>query len=74
VLVLPETDFQAARHVAQRISERLGHDGEEPAIAVSTGAAIFPRDGRTIDELLAAADRALYREKESSKKEVLSSR
>jgi diguanylate cyclase (GGDEF)-like protein len=68
VLVLPETDSEAARHVEQRISERLREDGEEPAISVSSGAAIFPRDGRTTDELLGAADRALYRDKLSPKR------
>jgi diguanylate cyclase (GGDEF)-like protein len=67
VLVLPETDSQAARRVAQRISERLRNDGEEPPVSVSIGAAIFPQDGRTIDELLGAADHALYRDKGSSK-------
>jgi diguanylate cyclase (GGDEF)-like protein len=70
VLVLPETDSDAARLVSQRISERLRNDGEEPPISVSTGAAIFPRDGRTIDELLGAADRALYRDKGSFKRKL----
>jgi diguanylate cyclase (GGDEF)-like protein len=68
VLVLPETDPEAVRTVAQRIRERLRDDGEEPPISVSTGTAIFPRDGRTIAELLDAADGALYREKNSSRK------
>jgi diguanylate cyclase (GGDEF)-like protein/PAS domain S-box-containing protein len=68
VLVLPETESEAARQVAQRISEWLRNDGEEPSISVSAGAAIFPHDGKTIEELLAAADRALYCEKRSSKK------
>jgi diguanylate cyclase (GGDEF)-like protein/PAS domain S-box-containing protein len=68
VLVLPETESEAARHVAQRISERLRDDGEEPPISVSAGAAIFPQDGLTIEELLAAGDRDLYREKRSSKR------
>ena len=68
VLVLPETDSEAAWRVAQRISERLRNDGEEPPISVSTGEAIFPRDGRAIDELLRVADRALYRDKVSSNK------
>ena len=68
VLVLLETESVAALQVAQRISEQLRNDGEEPSISVSAGAAIFPQDGKTIDELLAAADRALYREKHSSKK------
>lgn len=67
VLILPETDSDAARLVAQRISDRLKGDGEEPSISVSAGSAIFPEDGRTTDELLGAADRALYREKVTSK-------
>jgi diguanylate cyclase (GGDEF)-like protein len=68
VLVLPETDYEATRRVAERISERLRNDGEEPPILVSTGEAIFPRDGRAIDDLLRVADRALYRDKGSSNK------
>ncbi len=70
VLILPETESEAARKVEQRISERLKSDGEKPPISVSTGAAIFPQDGKTIDELLGAADRALYRKKGSSKKRL----
>ena len=68
VLVLLETESVAALQVAQRVSDQLNNDGEEPSISVSAGAAIFPQDGKTIDELLAAADRALYREKHSSKR------
>jgi len=68
VLVLPETKSIAALQVAQRISEQLRNDGEEPPISVSTGAATYPQDGKTIDELLSAADRALYRGKRSSKR------
>ena len=65
VVVLPETGQEAARHVAQRISDESGKDGEHPAISVSVGLAVFPQDGKTIDELLTAADRSLYREKRS---------
>jgi GGDEF domain-containing protein len=54
--------------VVRRVSEQVNNDGEKPSISVSAGAAIFPQDGKTIDELLAAADRALYREKRSSKR------
>jgi len=68
VLILLETESVAALQVAQRVSDQLNNDGEEPSISVSAGAAIFPQDGKTIDELLAAADRALYREKHSSKR------
>jgi diguanylate cyclase (GGDEF)-like protein/PAS domain S-box-containing protein len=68
VVVLPETGSEAIRKVVRRISERLREDAEEPRISVSSGAAIFPENGKNIDELLAAADRALYREKRASKR------
>ena len=60
VLVLPEAGAEAAERVGQRIRERLAADGEEPMISVSAGAAAFPKDGANIEELLSAADRALY--------------
>jgi diguanylate cyclase (GGDEF)-like protein len=71
VLILPETDSEAGQRVAERISERLKDDVEKPSISVSTGTAIYPQDGRTIDELLGAADRTLYTEKDSSKRKLL---
>lgn len=67
VLVLPETEIEAALQVAQRISERLKNDGELPKLSVSTGAAVYPGDGASLDELLSAADHALYREKGTAK-------
>jgi len=71
VLVLPETDSEAARRVAERISERLTKDAEEPSISVSTGTAIYPQDGKTIDELFGAADRTLYAAKDRAKRKSL---
>jgi diguanylate cyclase (GGDEF)-like protein len=62
-LVLPDADATAAERVGQRICERLATDGETPRITVSLGAAVFPNDGQTIEELLDVADRALYRMK-----------
>jgi len=62
-LVLPEASGEAAGRVARRICERLADDGEMPLISVSAGAAVFPQDGDTIEKLLGAADRALYRMK-----------
>jgi diguanylate cyclase (GGDEF)-like protein len=59
-LVLPEAGADAARLVGQRICDRLARDGEQPAISVSVGAAVYPADGQTIEELLNAADHALY--------------
>ena len=71
VLILPETDAEAARLVAQRISKRLVEDGEEPKISVSIGMAVYPDDGETSNEILGAADRDLYREKGVPKKRFL---
>jgi len=59
-VVLPEAGEEAAASVSRRICERLAKDGEFPHVTVSVGAAVFPRDGETIDGLLDAADRALY--------------
>lgn len=60
VLVLPEAGADAAERVGRRIRERLSSDGEEPMLSVSVGAAVFPQDGSNMEELLGAADRALY--------------
>jgi diguanylate cyclase (GGDEF)-like protein len=59
-LVLPEATERAAQLVGRRICERLASDGEEPRVTVSVGTAVYPKDGLTMEELLSAADRALY--------------
>jgi diguanylate cyclase (GGDEF)-like protein len=59
-LVLPEAGAQAAKRVGERIRERLSADGEYPSVTVSVGTAVFPHDGRTVEELFDAADRNLY--------------
>ena len=62
-VVLPETGARAAEQVALRIRTRLARENERPALSVSTGFAVFPAEGKTIDEVLRAADAALYRMK-----------
>ena len=64
-LVLPEAGAEIAQRVIRRISERLSGDGEFPAVSASAGAAVYPVDGDTVERLLGAADRALYRMKGS---------
>ena len=59
-IVLPETGAKDAALVRKRICERLSSDREEPPLSVSSGMAVYPEDGATIDTLFQAADRALY--------------
>ncbi len=68
-LILPDTDRDEARQTAARIIEAFRDrpfiDEERGPVpsAASIGIATFPDDGRTGTELIAAADRALYRVK-----------
>ena len=62
-LVLPESGEQDAIQAAARICERLESDGQQPPITVSVGVSVYPKDGTSIEKLLGAADRALYRMK-----------
>jgi diguanylate cyclase (GGDEF)-like protein len=66
-LVLPEAGAQAAQRVGERIRERLSADGKFPSVTVSVGTAVFPQDGRTVEELFDAADRSLYGMKRSGR-------
>jgi diguanylate cyclase (GGDEF)-like protein len=66
-LVLTESTAESATVVAQRVAERLSQDAEEPHVSVSIGVAEFPRDGTTIEQLLSAADQALYVDKGRSR-------
>jgi diguanylate cyclase (GGDEF)-like protein/PAS domain S-box-containing protein len=59
-LVLPETGKVQANLVARRICESLASDGREPELSVSIGLALYPKDGKKVESLLASADKALY--------------
>ena len=63
VLVVPEASEEEAARAAVRICEQLANDGQKPAITVSVGLAVYPKNGTSIEKLLGAADRALYRMK-----------
>lgn len=73
VVTLPETDFQGAFRVAQRLRRALrGHrfklkEGVEAKITASFGIATFPDDGSSKEELLRSADAAMYRVKETTR-------
>ncbi len=62
-VVLPESNEAAGWQVAHRIRNRLAQDPEGPPITASIGVAVYPRDGKTVEELVGRADRLLYRMK-----------
>ena len=59
-LVLPETNAEAAKLVAQRIRESVANDGKGPKLSISVGVAIYPQNGDSIESLLREADSGLY--------------
>jgi diguanylate cyclase (GGDEF)-like protein len=72
-LVLPETDLNAARLVAEKIQEKLRSIEikipEAPSVHLdmSGGIAIYPRHGSLASDILRAADEALYRAKRNQR-------
>lgn len=72
-LVLPETDAAAATLVGQRIRQFLAAEKESPRLSISIGVATFPSDGASVEHLLAAADRELYRLKNESRAKAAAS-
>ncbi len=68
VVLMPETTLPEAMAVAERIRRGVesivlkSGDASVPA-SVSIGVALFPSHGRTASDLLAAADRAVYKAK-----------
>lgn len=69
VIVLPETPREGARVVANKVRRAVrgrpftSDSGPDVRLTVSIGVASFPADGQTADELLQAADGAMYRAK-----------
>jgi diguanylate cyclase (GGDEF)-like protein/PAS domain S-box-containing protein len=66
-IVLPETCAEEAEAVGRRICEHLLNEHETPLLSASVGMAAYPEDGTTIEALFQAADRGLYKMKQSHK-------
>jgi diguanylate cyclase (GGDEF)-like protein/putative nucleotidyltransferase with HDIG domain len=69
VALLPETTVEEAEAVLSRLKDRVrstGHelpDGTVVTVGISVGAAAFPDDGSSLEELIHRADKAMYRDK-----------
>jgi len=75
VVLLPETDIVGAFFVAEKIrigAEEVGvaHGLGEPLTSVSIGLVSHPEDGTTAEQLIAAADRAMYEAKKLGKNQI----
>jgi diguanylate cyclase (GGDEF)-like protein len=78
-ILLPQTGEAEAAQIAERLRERVsritfpvtgGPDAEPLRITVSLGIATLDRSRRSLDELIAAADHALYQAKNSGRDRV----
>lgn len=74
-IILTETGMHGACETAERIRrevEKTGvkNNGESKSVTVSIGASSFPEDGRSSDEIIEAADKALYLSKRSGRNKV----
>ena len=75
VVLLPETDIVGAFVVAEKIrggAEDVGMamSGTEPVTSVSIGLVSHPEDGLSAEELMSAADRAMYQAKRLGKNQI----
>ncbi|PXA74397.1 bifunctional diguanylate cyclase/phosphodiesterase [Caulobacter sp. D4A] len=63
----PTAAAELAGHVLEQLSLPTSYEGQDLAMGASLGVSLFPDDGRTAEALLANADMALYRAKESGR-------
>jgi diguanylate cyclase (GGDEF)-like protein len=74
VVILPDTGAEACLVVAERIRMAVYHmavpqvkEKPIPPVTVSLGIAVYPEHGGTLEEMLHAADRALYESKRAGR-------
>jgi diguanylate cyclase (GGDEF)-like protein len=69
IVVLVECSREGAEAKLQELQQRVAEiefeaaPGQTIRLAASAGAAVFPRDGVTFEELMANADQQMYRDK-----------
>lgn len=69
-VVLPGTDTEEALLVADRLRRLIADSAGAPRVTVSIGLATFPLDGLEPEEIVMAADAAMYRSKRTGRNRV----
>jgi diguanylate cyclase (GGDEF)-like protein len=59
----PASAAEVARKLRARLAEPMEVDGHAVQVRASVGVAVFPHDGRDVEGLMRAADRAMYADK-----------
>jgi two-component system, cell cycle response regulator len=72
-LILPGIDRSETRVIVDRLRRQIEAVSHEPKVTISGGVATFPTDATTVDELVSAADEALYESKRSGRNRVSTS-
>lgn len=74
IVLLPETDLEAATLVMEKLISAIEsceiqiNESSVEKLSISYGLSLFPQTSRNLDELIAAADKHLYRNKNQQKR------
>lgn len=69
VIVLPSLGSNEAKFVAERFKNKV-NEVSNPKFTVSIGISTYPYDGRTVKDLISAADKGLYKSKSKGKNSI----
>ncbi len=69
IIVLPNLGFNEGKFVAERFKSKV-NETSDPKFTVSIGIATYPNDGKTVKELISAADKGLYESKSRGKNAI----
>jgi two-component system, cell cycle response regulator len=72
-IILPATGRAETRAIIDRLRRQIEAVTRDPKVTISGGVASFPTDAVTVDDLVAAADEALYESKRGGRNRVTTS-
>jgi diguanylate cyclase (GGDEF)-like protein len=69
IILLPSTNLTHAKYVGERFRKKV-EETNNPHFTISIGVAHYPDDGKTLKELITAADEGLYRSKDKGRNAI----